>query len=228
MSEWRVIQGDCLDVLRSMPTASVDALICDPPYFQPAAHYCGPRGEDTARKTIGDMSILEHFFKSFIHEAARVVKPDGSFYLFCDGQSYAIAFTGLYTVSKRVRPLIWDKVTSFNGYTWRHQHELIAWAEREETPRLPTGDGDVLRCRAVPVGERVHPAQKPVELLASLIRKTPEGGVILDCFCGSGSTGMACVQTGRDFIGIEIDPGYCDIARRRIADAVPLTAEVAT
>jgi len=54
-----------------------------------------------------------------------------------------------------------------------------------------------------------------------------ESSTVLDPFCGSGTTGVACVQTGRKFIGIELDPGYCDIARRRIADAVPLTSEVA-
>ena len=59
------------------------------------------------------------------------------------------------------------------------------------------------------------------------IAKIPSGATVLDPFCGSGTTGVACVQTGRNFIGIEIDPGYCEIARRRIADAVPLCAEVA-
>ena len=50
-------------------------------------------------------------------------------------------------------------------------------------------------------------------------RATNPGDTVLDPFCGSGTTGVACVQTGRNFIGIELDPGYCDIARRRIAEA---------
>jgi len=67
---------------------------------------------------------------------------------------------------------------------------------------------------------------KPVALLRYLCRltKTPTGGVVLDPFAGSGSTGVACAEEGRDFIGIEIDEGYCEIARRRIAAAAQQTS----
>jgi len=207
--------GDCLQIMPEL--AGVDAVVTDPPYFQPAVHYVPARGEDAHRKTIGDMSILEHFFASFIGQAARLLSPQGFAYVFCDGQSYPIAFTGLYPHAKRVRPLVWDKVVSFNGYTWRHQHELIAFAEMDDSPRLPTGDGDILRHRAVPVGERQHPAEKPIPLLTALVAKC--GASVLDPFMGSGTTGVACVQTGRKFIGIEIDPGYFEIAKKRISEA---------
>lgn len=210
-------RGDCLDVLPTLPEASADALITDPPYFQPASHYCAPRDEKAPKKAIGDMSILEHFFRSFIRECVRVLKPTGSAYIFCDGQSYPIAFTGLYPCAKYVRPLIWDKLTSVNGYTWRHQHELIAWGEWPDTPRIPTGDGDVLRFQAVPVKDRIHPAEKPVGLIKALVMKTPEGGTVLDPFMGSGTTAAACVQLGRKFIGVEIDEGYFKVADGRCA-----------
>ncbi len=68
--------------------------------------------------------------------------------------------------------------------------------------------------------KRVHPTQKPVALMRRIINDyTEPGDLILDPFCGSGTTGVACVQTGRRFIGIEIDEGYADIARARIANA---------
>ena len=67
---------------------------------------------------------------------------------------------------------------------------------------------------------RVHPTQKPVALMAALIGQyTQPGATVLDPFMGSGTTGVACVQTGRNFIGIEIDPGYAEIARQRIEKA---------
>jgi site-specific DNA-methyltransferase (adenine-specific) len=212
-------QGDCLEVLATLPAASVDAVITDPPYFQPAVHYVGPRGEKVPKKRISDMSILELFFRTFIDECVRVLKPTGTIYLFCDGQSYPIAFTGLYAHCKHVRPLIWDKVTSFNGYTWRHQHELIAWGELDESPRIPTGDGDILRCPAVPVDDRIHPAEKPVALIAKLLGKLPEGAVVLDPFMGSGAVGEACHNSRRSFVGIEADPTYFSIAQKRIEQA---------
>jgi len=65
-----------------------------------------------------------------------------------------------------------------------------------------------------------HPTQKPLKLLRQLVtRISKEGDTILDPFMGSGTTGVACVQTGRDFIGIEIDKGYFDIAEKRIKEA---------
>ena len=211
--------GDCLEVMKSIPDGSVDAVVTDPPYFQPAAHYVPARGDKPRKKLIGDMSVLEAFFGLFIAEAMRIVSPDGFAYIFCDGQSYPIAFTGLYPHVKNVRPLVWDKAVSFNGYTWRHQHELIAFGERDLSPRIPTGDGDILRFRAVKVDARAHPAEKPIDLLVALVSKTKEGGTVLDPFMGSGTTGVACVQTGRNFIGIEIDPGYFAVAKKRIAEA---------
>jgi len=211
--------GDCLDILPTLEAGSVDAVVTDPPYFQPAAHYCPTREDGIAQKSIGDMSILEHFFRAFIASSMRPLSMEGFAYVFCDGQSYPIAFTGLYPHVKRVRPLIWDKKVSYNGYTWRHQHELIAFGEREDAPLIPTGDGDIIKCRAVRVKERLHPAEKPLDLLLRLVGKTREHGAVLDPFMGSGTTGVACVQTGRNFIGIEIDEGYFNIAKERIERA---------
>lgn len=66
----------------------------------------------------------------------------------------------------------------------------------------------------------VHPTQKPVPLLADLIKTfSNEGDMVLDCFMGSGSTGVACINTGRDFIGIELNQGYFETAKRRMEEA---------
>ena len=70
-------------------------------------------------------------------------------------------------------------------------------------------------------GKRLHPTQKPVALLEYLIKTyTSEGETVLDNCMGSGSTGVACINTGRDFIGIELEKGYFDIAERRINEAL--------
>lgn len=220
--DWVTIyHGDAIDLMPQLEAESVDLVITDPPYFQPAAHYCGPRGEARPKKSIGDMSILELAFKTWCSEMVRVVKRAGTVYFFCDGQSYPIAFTALYPHAKHVRPLIWDKVVSYNGYTWRHQHELIAWAEMPDAERVATGDGDVLRFRAVPVDERVHPAEKPILLLSALAGK--HGGIVLDPFMGSGTTLRAAKDRNRKAIGIEIEERYCEIAARRMAQEVLAT-----
>ena len=210
----QLILGDCLEVMRTMPDKSVDAVITDPPYFLPAQHY---QTRKKFMRNFSDMGILEYFFRNFFQEVSRIVKDDGCFYIFCDGQSYPLFWYYGYSISKSVRPLIWDKQVSINGYYWRHQHELILFGEMPESKPLPTGDGDIIRGRAVKVDDREHPAEKPVEMMAMLCNKS--GDTILDPFMGSGTTGVACVQTGRNFIGIEIDPTYFAIAEKRIAEA---------
>lgn len=215
-----IYQGDSMNVLREIKSGSVDLIITDPPYFQPAAHYCPARDQGSPKRSIGDMSILELAFRSWCEEMSRVIKKSGTIYFFCDGQSYPIAFTALYPHAKYVRPLIWDKLTSFNGYTWRHQHEIIAWAELEGSQRVNTGDGDILKCRAVPVDERLHPAQKPVDLIKMLMLKHADATTILDPFCGSGTTLRAAKDIGRKAIGVEIESRYCEIAVSRMAQEV--------
>ena len=208
--------GDCLEVLKTLDAGSVDAVVTDPPYFLPAQHY---QTRKVQRRNFSDLGILEHFFKDLFAELALALAPTGTFYLFCDGQSYPLFWYHAFGMCKSARPVVWDKLTSINGYYWRHQHELILFGEMPESKPLPTGDGDIIRCRAVPVDDRTHPAEKPVELVARLLAKLPEGATVLDPFMGSGTTGVACVQTGRSFIGIEIDAGYYAIAERRIAEA---------
>lgn len=206
--------GDCLAILPTLAAGSVDAVVTDPPYFLPAQHY---QTRKVQRRNFSDLGILEHFVRDLFEEMAVTLSPSGTFYVFCDGQSYPLFWYHAFGMSKSVRPVIWDKGTSINGYYWRHQHELILFGEMPESNPLPTGDGDILKCRAVPVDARAHPAEKPVELLTKLTVKC--GPTVLDPFAGSGTTGVACVQTGRRFIGIEIEPRYFEIAKKRIIEA---------
>jgi hypothetical protein len=101
--------------------------------------------------------------------------------------------------------LVWDKGQIGMGREFRKSHELIIHGWRPETPIFGDGVGrpDVLKCSPVSSGGRVHPAQKPTPLLTELLR--PCGGLILDPFMGSGSTGVAALAAGKRFVGIEIN-----------------------
>lgn len=211
--------GDCLDVMKDMPDKSVDAVITDPPYFLPQQSYVGTRENGYTKRNIGDMSVFNSYFKMFFSDVDKQLKDDGTTYIFCDARSYPFFFPAMFPYFKHVRTIIWNKIVSYNGYTWRHQHELIAWGERENTERIPTGDGDILDCRGVLQKDRCHPAEKPIDLINRLIVKHKSNNIVLDPFMGSGTTGVACVQTGRKFIGIEIEPKYFEIACKRIKDA---------
>lgn len=209
----RVHRADCMEALRQLPDACVDAVVTDPPYFLPATHYCT---RTRFPRSLSDLSMVEHFYRDVFAQARRVLRETGVFYVFCDGQSYPIFFCLLYPLARRVIQLVWDKMVSVNGYTWRHQHEVIAFAEMDETRAVPTGDGDILKCRAVPMEERLHPAEKPVALLRQLIRKSvPRGGAVLDPFSGSGTTIIAAEQEGCVGLGFETDERYVGLSNER-------------
>lgn len=206
--------------MREMEGESIDLIVTDPPYFLPVNHYGAKirlKTKSIFRRNFADLGILEHFFKDVFKEFARIIKPTGRIYIFCDGQSYPLFYYYLYPYCKSVRPLIWDKTTSLNGYSWRHQHELIIFAEMPEAKPVPTGDGDILKFKGVKMNDRQHKAEKPVDLLKELIKKSSnEGDIILDPFVGVGSTLMACKSLGRKGIGIELSPEYCKIGRTKL------------
>ena len=205
---------DCMDAFDRIDDKSIDLIIIDPPYFLPAVHY-NTRKE--FRRNLADIGILEHFFREVFEKFSKIIKEDGRIYVFCDGQSYPIFYYHLYPFCKSVRPLIWNKKRSINGYSWRHQHEIIIFAEMPKTKPVPSGDGDIIECLAVKVDKRIHPAEKPVELLTKLINKSSkEGDLIFDCFGGSGSLMEACIQTKRNYLIIEKEKKYVDIANKRL------------
>lgn len=213
----RLILGDCREVLPTL--GGVDAVVTDPPYFLPIQSYVGKRGEAYKKPLMGDISVLEGYFQTTFQLVEKTLNKGSTWYVFCDAKSYPIFWKALYPRCRHVRLLIWDKIVSYNGYTWRHQHELVAWGECDEADRIPTGDGDIIQERGVLQESREHPAEKPVPLIERLILKHQAARTILDPYMGSGTTGVACVKLGRSFIGIEIEPKYFDIACRRIEQA---------
>ncbi len=209
-----IYHGDCRDILTELPM--VDLVLTDPPYFLPAK-ISGTR--KVFYRSLTELSILEYFFRDFFSWCDKVMRDTGTYYVFCDGQSYPVFYSLLYGYVKSLRPLIWDKMTSINGYAWRHQHELILFAEMVNAPVVKTGDGDILRFRAVKVDDRYHAAEKPDDLLAALIGKH-ETQCILDPFLGSGTTAIAAKKLNRKCIGIEIEERYCEIAANRCRQMV--------
>jgi site-specific DNA-methyltransferase (adenine-specific) len=205
----KIYVEDCFYTMEKMPDKFVDCIITDPPYFLPTKHYATRKN---FKRNFSDLGIVEYFFRSVFKEFARILKPTGSIYMFCDGQSYPLFYYYAYFFTKNVRPLIWDKGVSINGYGWRHQHEIILWGELPEARPIPTGDGDILKCRAVPVKERIHPAQKPEELIERLVLKsTKEGDLIYDPFSGSGTISKVCIRNKRNFIASELNPEYVSL-----------------
>jgi site-specific DNA-methyltransferase (adenine-specific) len=112
------------------------------------------------------------------------------------------------------KPLVWDKVNQGMGYHWRGRHEYIVMLEKGKRRLNDLGKADVLVHKRVNKG---YPTEKPFSLVEEIIlNSTQPGEWVLDPFAGSGTTGVACVRTGRRFVGIEIEPKYWEIAVRRV------------
>ena len=196
-----IIHGDCLDVLRSMPDGSVDAVIADPPYGINYADW---------DKTVPPQSVLA--------ECLRVSR--GPVIWFGGPQTRVMREVLAYTPPPD-RMLVWHVTFSLgasraNGAFFRW-HPIWCW-------RLPNKQDvikhDVLPYRTDGRNWWNHPATKPQGLMRALVGAfSPDGGTVLDCYAGSGSTGVAAMTEGRSFIGIEREAAYVEIARKRIADA---------
>lgn len=202
--------GDCLEILPNL--LPVDAVITDPPYNIPTQ--AAQTREIT--RTIGDLSMIEASFRLLFDQTLRLTGTQGRHFIFGDGVSYPVVFRAMYGKASTAL-LVWDKGRIGMGREFRKRHELVLHAWGADTPVAKadgTGYADVLQFSPVSPSERDHPAQKPVPLLNALMRVC--GDVVLDPFMGSGSTGVAVAQSGRKFVGIEIEPRYFDIACRRI------------
>ena len=207
-----------MDCEQGVEHVKFDVLLTDPPYFLPINSYVGRRGEGYEKTMLGDMSVLRGYFKMMFRKFYAAMPDTGSIYAFCDAKSYPIFFEAMFPHCKHVRLCIWDKMVSYNGYTWRHQHELIAWGELENSPRVPTGDGDILKCRGVLQKDKLHPAEKPTKLLEAILKK--HQGVVCDPYAGSGSTLVAAKACGMKSIGFEMEEKHCETAARRLSETM--------
>lgn len=198
--------ADCREVLPLL--SAVDAVVTDPPYGIGYESGYATAALWSAGDTIaGDKTTAA---RDFIAEWSAG-KPSLFF-----GSWRAPRPPNTRTV------LVWDKGGALGmgalDIPWKPDHEEIYVLGKGF---IGTRDsGSVLRCppvQSMAKNGRLHPTEKPVALMERLIAKVP--GTILDPFMGSGSTGVACMKLGRRFIGIECEPKYFDIARKRIDEA---------
>ena len=182
--------GDCRDILPTLP--KVDACITDPPY-----------GIGIASNPVRQAHEKLDWDSS---------APDGDVIRMCvDAAAVAVLWGGNYfDLEPQQCFFVWDKVQPQDFSLAMCE---LAWTNKKGPAKLYRQS--VLSYR------KEHPTQKPVELMKWCIEQAgvPQRGTILDAFMGSGTTGVAAVQMGRRFIGIEREPKYFDIACRRIEDA---------
>ena len=206
--------GDCLEIVKQIPSASVDMVLIDPPYSTPTVASFGRQ----VTKRLSDLAIQEHYFGTLKPELERILKQDAPLMVFCDDIYYAV-LVGLFYDWKQINLLVWDKRRIGMGKPFRRRHECLFYANRG-TPPVAGEASHIPTVLEYPLTKEHHGAEKPVALCQQMIRElTPPGGCVVDLFMGSGTTGVAAKLAGRRFIGCELDPGYFATAKARIDTA---------
>lgn len=244
-----LLQGDCLERLAELPADSVDVIFADPPYFlSNGGTTCKSGRRVSVDKGAWDRSLgvddNHAFNRAWLSACQRVLTPNGTMWV--SGTSHVIHSVGFGMQQlgfKLLNEITWEKPNPPPNLSCRyftHSTETILWAGRDRKTRhhfeyaaMREQNGgkqmkSVWRMQAPGNGEKQHgrhPTQKPIELLARIVRSScPPGGVVLDPFNGSGTTGVAAARAGMRYIGIEREREYLELTRLRISEELPTPA----
>lgn len=211
MSDIQLIHGDCLEVLKGIPDKSIDLILTDPPYgISEAAGKNNSRGTKNtpATKFISKNWDNKRIEKIYFDEIFRVSKNQ-------------IIFGGNYYVDylfPSMGWIVWDKLNNGDFSDCE-----LAWTSFNRALRkiefMWNGfvQGDMKNKEI-----RIHPTQKPVSVIKQILSLySTDGQTVLDPFMGGGTTGIACKLLGRNFIGIEIERDYFEMATMRINETIP-------
>jgi DNA modification methylase len=204
----QIVQGDCLHVLKALPSKSIDLVVTDPPYL---VNY-----KDRSGRSIQNDTGTPEFLNAF-SDLYRVLKPD----------SFCVCFYGWNRVDEFFRAwraagfrpaghIVWEKRYASSARFLQYRHEQAYLLVKGNPPRPSRPLADVQPWQYS--GNTAHPTEKAVSILKPLIRSfSKPGDIVLDPFAGSGSTAVAAALSGRRYIGIELEGAYCNHARARLA-----------
>ena len=243
----RVIVGDCIDKMEKLPPESVDLIFADPPYnLQLNGDLSRPNqtkvnGVNESWDKFRSITDYDTYTKQWMSSARRVLKSNGSIWVI---GSYHNIFRLGYILQDLefwlLNDVIWRKVNpmpNFRGRRFTNAHETLIWASKTKTSKYTfnyeamkslNGDLQMRSDWSLPictgderlknnVGKKIHPTQKPENLLNRIIMSSSNiGDIVLDPFFGTGTTGAVAKKLGRQFIGIEQDATYALEAEKRI------------
>jgi site-specific DNA-methyltransferase (adenine-specific) len=222
-SGFEIRTQDCIAFLRDMADESVDLIVTDPAYSGMNQHMrfghgriVGHYGSSDNERWFHEFSDDPDTYRVFLGECRRVLRRDRHVYIMFDSFS-------MLSLGALVRDffdvkcvVVWDKVHLGMGHYFRRRHEQIVFASKGRRKLVRRDLPDVW---AVPrIHRAAYPTQKPVRLFELMIEASAVPGfVVCDPFCGSGSSGVAALRLGCDFIGADIDPRAVELSRKRLS-----------
>lgn len=241
---YQLLNGDCLDILGKLDKESFDLIFADPPYFlSNGGITCRSGKMVSVNKAEWDMGMnfeeKHRFNRKWIKKCKRVLKSDGTIWISGTFHNiYSIGFALEQEGFKILNNITWQKSNpppNLGCRAFTHSTETILWAKKVSKKSKYTFNYKLMKelnggkqMKDVWLGsttskkEKVygkHPTQKPIYLLEKIIEaSTNEGDIILDPFCGSGTTGVASIKNNRKFIGIDSNMEYLKISEKRIME----------
>jgi len=213
----KIICGDSLKILKQLPDNSVDLVLTDPPY--------GMMFRSNYRKVKYDKIENDDslwWLQIFCNELKRVSKIDSHIYIFCSFHKVDVFKQELEKHFNVKNILIWEKNNTGMGDLqgdYAPKYEMIIFCSNGSKKLNGNRDANIIK--ESKTGNKLHPTEKPVELIKYLVTKSSnEDDIILDPFLGSGTTAVACKQLKRNYIGIELSQEYVDIANKRLEQDV--------
>lgn len=224
IGECRLFLGDAMKIMPGLEP--VDLVVSDVPYALTTG------GISKSSKTMSGIFAAHNYandgqlimatvpFPEMMTALYAALAPDGDCYVMANDKNvHPLTDAALNAGFGFHNLLAWDKVTptANRWYMKNLEYTLYLWKGRARTINNPSAKQLV---RGGIEKESGHPTEKPVHLMAEYVfNSSQRGGAVLDPFMGSGTTGVACVNLGRKFVGIEIDPKFFDVACQRIEDA---------
>lgn len=218
----KLYKGDCLEIMKDIPDKSIDLIVTDPPYLiKYKTNYRKNKKHEFCSEILNDDNY--EMISNYIKECFRLLKDNSAMYIFCNCDKVDYFKQELEKAHFKIKNMIiWVK----NNWTagdlkaqFGKQYEIIFLVNKGRCLFNGKRITDVWNFDRVSGNKQVHQNQKPLDLLEQCILKhSKENDVVFDGFMGSGSTGVACVNTNRNFIGIEIDEKYFEIAKKRIEE----------
>ena len=219
-------QGDCLELMKYIPDESIDLLVTDPPYkivqggcTNKAVRLKGSNQEQLKKGTLFNNNSIK--FNEWIPEVYRVLKNNSHCYIMSNDRNINELLNICEKVGfKLLNILVWGKSKHSPNRYYLKNCEFIVFLRKGKAKNINNmGTKQLLLIDNVE--NKKHPSEKPIKLMEILIKNSSnEQDKVLDPFMGSGSTGVACVNTNRNFIGIELDENYFNIAKERINSIV--------
>ena len=215
-----LFNANSLDILTDIPDNSIDLIVTDPPYRTTARGSYGDTGGILKDELNMKGKVFFHNdikITDWIGALYRVLKEGGHCYIMTNNVNLCEYLTEIKKAGFNIfKTLVWKKDNCITNMYYMDNHEYIIFCRKGKAMKIKNcGTKSVLE---IPNPKnKSHPTEKPVGLMEILIENSSkEGDTVLDPFMGSGSTGVACVNTGRNFIGIELDEQYFKIAQDRI------------